>query len=121
MGEVSTKRVGLQKTGENISRWFIKPENLGKINIISLKSFSDTSDTGYGQSNYLSLVNVNGKMQRTLLMGIALVTPKTFMLIPRIQLVAAVVLLKISNLIKRKLGKVELEEKFVTDKKVILW
>lgn len=42
------------------------------------------------------------------------------MLIPRIQLVAAVVLLKISNLIKRKLGKVELEEKFVTDKKVLM-
>ena len=57
----------------------------------------------YAQSTYLRLVNVSGKIHRCLLIGKSRVTPKKYVTIPRLELVAAVLSVKISARIKREL------------------
>ena len=72
----------------------IKPEGFGIIKEASLHHFSDASE-GYRQSTYLRLVNVSGKIHCCLLMGKSRVTPKKYVTIPRLELVAAVLSVKI--------------------------
>ena len=72
----------------------IKPSNFRKIINISLHSFSDASETGYGQCSYESC-DKNENIHYSLIMGKARVAPKMFASIPRLELVAAVISMKI--------------------------
>ena len=56
----------------------IKPEDFGIIKEPPIHNFSDASEEGYGQSTYLRLVNVSGKVHCYLLMGKSRVTPKKY-------------------------------------------
>ena len=98
----------------------IKPEGFGIIKEASLHHFSDASEEGYGQSTYLRLVNVSGKIHCCLLMGKSRVTPKKYVTIPRLELVAAVLSVKIAALIRRELDIEWKNETFWTDSKVVL-
>ena len=98
----------------------IKPGGFGKIVHISLYSFSDTSELGYGESSYLKLVDEYGHMHCTLMMAKVRVTPRKFVSIPRLELVAAVLAVKISALIKKEFEMEELTEYLWTDSKVVL-
>ena len=98
----------------------IKPGGFSKIVHISLHSFSDASELGYGESSYLRLVDEHGCIHCTLMMAKARVTPRKFVFIPRLELVAAVLAVKISTLIKKELEMEELTEYFWTDSKVVL-
>ena len=80
----------------------IEPEGFGIIKEASLHHFSDASE-GYRQSTYLRLVNVSGKIHCCLLMGKSRVTPKKYVTIPRLELVAAVLSKKIAALIRKEL------------------
>ena len=53
-------------------------------------------------------------------MGKARVAPKKFVSIPRLELVAAVLSVKISNMIKKEFQLQELEEYYWTDSRVVL-
>ena len=64
--------------------------------------FLDTSEKGYGKSTYLRLVDVSGKIHSCLLMRKSRVTPRKHVTIPRLELVAAVLFVKIEALIRRK-------------------
>ena len=90
----------------------IKPESFGKIVDISLHSFSDASELGYGESSYLRLVDEYGHIHYTLIMAKARVTPRRFVSIPRLEIVAAVLAVKISALIRKELEMEELTEYF---------
>ena len=81
----------------------IKSEGFGIINEASLHHFSDGSEEGYGQSTYLWLVNVSGKIHCCLLMGKSRETPKKYVTIPRLKLVAVVLSMKKAALIRREL------------------
>ena len=61
-----------------------------------------------------------GQIHCTLVMTKASVTPRRLASIPQIELIGAVLALKISVLIKRKLKMKELTEYFWTDSKVLL-
>ena len=98
----------------------IKPEGFGIIKEASLHHFSDASEEGYGQSTYLRLVNVSGKIHCCLLMGKSRVTPKKYVTIPHLELVAAVLSVKIAALIRRELDIEWKNETFWTDSKVVL-
>ena len=98
----------------------IKPSNFCKIVNISLHNFSDTPEIGYGQCSYLRVVDENENIHCSLIMGKARVAPKTFVSIPRLELVAAVLSVKISNMIKKELQLQELDEYFWTDSRVVL-
>ena len=74
----------------------IKPSNFRKIVNISLHNFSDASEIGYGQCIYhLRIVDENENIHCSLIMGKARVAPKMFASIPRLELAAAVISMKI--------------------------
>ena len=97
----------------------IKPEGLGVIKEALLHHFSDASEEGYGQSTYLRLVNLSGKIHCCLLMEKLRVTPKKYVTISRLELVAAVLSVKIAAR-NRELDIQWKNEAFWTDSKVVL-
>ena len=98
----------------------IKTSNFHKIINISLHNFSDASEIGYGKCSYLRVVDENENTHCSLIMGKARVAPKKFVSIPRLELVAAVLSVKISNMIKKNIQLQELDEYFWTDSRVVL-
>ena len=98
----------------------IKPSNFRKIVNISLHNFSDASEIGYGECSYLRVVDENENIYCSLIMGKERVDPKKLVSIPRLELVAAVLSVKISNMIKKELQLQELDEYFWTDSRVVL-
>ena len=81
----------------------IKPRGFGKIVHISLHSFSDASNLGYGESSHLRLVDEYRHIHCTMMMAKARVTPRRFVSIPWLDLAAAALPVKISPLIKKEL------------------
>ena len=94
----------------------IKPHMFRKIVETSLHHFSDASEKGYGQSSSIQLVKDDGKIHCSLLVGKSRVTPKKFLSIPRLELKAAVLSVKIGK--ELTLGNIT--EKFWTDSQVVL-
>ena len=66
------------------------------------------------------LVGEYGHINFTLIMAKARVTPRRFVSIPQLELVATVLAVKISALIKKELEMEELTEYFWTNGKVVL-
>ena len=64
----------------------IKPGYFGKTVHVSVHSFSNVSELGYGESSYLRLVDESGHMHCTLMMAKARVTPRRFVSIPQLSL-----------------------------------
>ena len=98
----------------------IKSGGFSKIVHISLHSFSDPSEVDYGESSYLRLADEYGHIHCTLMIAKARVAPRRFVSILLLELVAAVLAVKISALIKKELEMEELIEYFWTDSKVVL-
>ena len=106
-----------------IARCF-KPKNFGNVKGYSLHHFSDTSDIGCWQASYLRMVNEDGKVHWCLVIGKSRVTPLKFVSVPRLELTAWVLSMKISQQLKQELdieGDIsEVEEFFWTDSQVLL-
>ncbi|XP_073234570.1 uncharacterized protein [Porites lutea] len=86
---------------------------------IELHHLSDASTKGYGQCSYLRLVDTSDEVNCSLVMGKARVTPLRPITIPRLELTAAVVSVRVSDMLRRELQYDELEEVFWTDSKVV--
>ena len=91
-------------------------ENLKKA---ELHHFSDASTEGYGQCSYLCLVDTRNRVTCSLVMGKARVTPLKPITVPRLELTAAVVSVRVSEMLRRELRCNEIEEVFWTDSKVV--
>ena len=106
-----------------IARCF-KPKNFGNVKGCSLYRFSDASDTGYGQASYLRVVNGDGKVHCCLLISKSRVTSLKFASVPRLELAAAVLSVKISQQLKQKLDVEEdiseVEKFFWRDSQMVL-
>ena len=102
-----------------IQRCF-KPAHFGKIVQAELHHFSDASTVGYGQCSYLRLVDEQQQVHCSLVMGKARVTPLKTVTIPRLELTAALLSVKISNLLKEQLEHRIDHEVFWTDSNVVL-
>ena len=76
-----------------------KPLNFGKLMDCSLHHSSDASKDGYGQVSYLRLVDVDGNIHCSLVMAKSRVTPLKFVSIPRLELTAAALSIKVSILL----------------------
>ena len=92
---------------------------MNNLKKIELHHFSDASTEGYGQCSYLRLVDKSEEVSCSLVMGKARVTPLKPITIPRLELTAAVVSVKVSDMLSRELKYGELEEVFWTDSKVV--
>ena len=68
---------------------------------VDLHHFSDASELGYGQCSYIRMVNRTGAVHCSLLLGKLRVVPKKFVSVPRLELNAAVLSVKMACLLKR--------------------
>ena len=78
-----------------------KPSGFGKIKEFWLHHFPDASKEGYGKVSYLWMVNTDEIIHCCFLEGKARVTPKKFVSIPCLELVAAVLSVKVAIFLKK--------------------
>lgn len=97
-----------------------KPVDFGTVELSELHHFSDASQQGYGQCTYLRQVNDRNEVTCSLVMGKSRVAPLKHVTIPRLELTAATVSVKISSFLRRELDFVKIKETFWTDSQVVL-
>lgn len=96
-----------------------KLKEMDNLKKVELHHFSDASTEGYGQCSYLRLVDTRNRVNCSLVMGKARVTPLKPITIPRLELTAALVSVRVSEVLSRELRYEEVEEVFWTDSKVV--
>ncbi|XP_038064113.1 uncharacterized protein LOC119734635 [Patiria miniata] len=96
------------------------PEKFGKVIATEIHHFSDASAFAYGQCSYLRLIDDKENVHSTLIMGKSRVTPLKPITIPRLELTAAVVSVRVSTLLQKELDLDAVTEVFWTDSKVVL-
>ena len=96
------------------------PLRFGKITKAELHHFSDASVTAYGQCSYLRLMNRKGEISCHLVFAKSRVAPTKVVTIPRLELNAAALSVKVSSLLKEELQYEDIQEFFWTDSQVVL-
>ncbi len=81
----------------------LKPKYFGVLHSIQLHHFSNASEMGYGAASYLRLVNDQGRVHCGLIMAKSRVAPLKTVTIPRMELTAAVVSVKLHRFITEQL------------------
>ena len=92
-----------------------------KESTVELHHFSDASEAGYGQCSYLKITDAHGQISSSLVMAKSRVTPSQPVTIPRLELMAAVLSLKIARFVDEELDYDDIKHIFWTDSKVGLW
>ena len=103
----------------NINRCF-KPTEFGNIVSVSVHNFADASQKAYGCCSYLRLVDEDGRIHCSLIMGKSRVAPSKPITIPRLELVAATVAVKINKFVCRELEYNNIQSYFWSDSKAVL-
>lgn len=98
----------------------LKPPDFGELSSVELHHFSDASELGYGTVSYLWMQNHSKEVHCTLLMGKARVAPLKQITIPRLELAAATVAVKVNSMLKKELTIPIDETFFWTDSKTVL-
>ena len=116
-------KLGLKKLQEiKLDRCY-KPKGFGKVVSCSLYYFSDASESSdrgsYGEATYLRLVNTAGKVHCSLVIEKSQVAPMKYTSMPRLELAAAVLSIKISGLVKKDLGFDDIAEYYWTNSQVV--
>ena len=101
----------------NITRC-IKPNNFGEVIHCSIHYFSDACETGYGMSAYIRLINAEDVIHCSLLLGKSRVALLKFISIPRLELTAATISVKVSRVIREDVYIND--EMFWTDSQIVL-
>ena len=97
-----------------------RPEGFENLKTIELHHFSDASTLGYGQCSYLRMVNNEDQVHCSFVMGKARVSPLKTVTIPRLELTAALVSVKVSNMLHKELNYEGITDVFWTDSKVVI-
>ena len=90
-----------------------KPKGFTQVQEIQLHLFSDASRQGYSAAAYLRVKDVDGRLHCSFVMGKARLAPIREISIPRLELTAAVISVKLSHVIQAELD--------LTVNKVIYW
>ena len=81
----------------------LKPANFGRIVSSQLHHFSDASEIGFGSVSYLRHSDGHGGIHCTILQGKSRLAPLKQVTIPRLELSAAVISVKLDKVLKREL------------------
>ena len=81
----------------------IKSEELGKVVSIQLHHFSDASESAYGACSYIRMVDCDGKAHTSLLIAKSRLAPLRGLTIPRLELAAAWVSVRLDTMLRREL------------------
>ena len=103
----------------DLNRCF-KPDNFGTVVSRQIHSFSDASLTGYGQVSYLRQENDLGQIHCAFLMGKARCSPIKQVTIPRLELTAAMVSVRVSNMLVKELDVAPDNRFYWTDSTTVL-
>ena len=98
----------------------IRPTNQVKIIHEELHHFSDASTVGYGACAYLQLITEEGKVHFSLVIGKSRVAPTKITTIPKLELTAALLAVKMSIMPRRELKYNNASEYFWTDSQIVL-
>ncbi|KAK5859400.1 hypothetical protein PBY51_020957 [Eleginops maclovinus] len=102
-----------------VKRYYL-PSSFGNIKGHELHHFSDASSSGYGECTYLRVINESNEVHCSLIMGKSRVSPTKVTTIPRLELTAAVVAVRTSDMLRNELEIQDLQEYFWTDSTVVL-
>ncbi len=98
----------------------VKPAHFGEVISTQLHIFSDASLIGYGAVVYMRLVNEHGDVSCSFMMGKARLTPQKRTTIPRLELTAATVAVRLGRLVRQELNKHVDEMVYYTDSTTVL-
>ena len=79
------------------------PAGFGDISRIEAHNFSDASEVGYGAVSYLRFKSVDGRIHCAFIIGKSRVSPLKTVSIPRLELTAATVAVRLDSILKREL------------------
>ena len=102
-----------------IDRCF-KPKGFGKVQETQLHLFSDASREGYSAAAYLRLKDVTGKIHCSFVIRKARLAPIKEISIPRLELTAAVISVKLSRAIRDELDLAVNKSVYCTDSTSVL-
>ncbi|XP_078485266.1 uncharacterized protein LOC108950654 [Ciona intestinalis] len=97
-----------------------KPKGFGDLKTVEVHHFSDASEKGYGQCSYLRLINENGEVHCSFIIGKSRAVPLKPITIPRLELTAAVVSAQMSAYLRKHLSYEGYKEFFWVDSQVVL-
>ncbi|XP_019633454.1 PREDICTED: uncharacterized protein LOC109476879 [Branchiostoma belcheri] len=98
----------------------VKPAGFGTPTSVQLHHFADASEVGYGTASYMRIGNQEGRVHCTLLMGKARVAPLKAHTIPRLELKAAEIAVRVNSTLQRELDVNVDETFFWTDSTTVL-
>ena len=98
----------------------LKPEGFGNIKETQLHLFSDASEVGYGVPAYVRFENDEGKAHCALMMGKATVAPLKQVTVPRLELTAATVSVRLYKSLERELPLKADKVTFWTDSTAVI-
>ena len=81
----------------------MKSKDFVCITNCTLHHFSDASQSGYGQCSYISFLNDRAQIHCCLLIGKSRVTPLKFISLPKLELTATALSVKISKILREEL------------------
>ena len=87
---------------------------------VELHHFSDASSVGYGQCSYVRTVDSNKRVSCSLVTSKSRVAPTKPVTVPRLELTAAVLSVRMSKFLQDELKLQHLQEFYWTDSKVVL-
>lgn len=98
----------------------IKPEGFGPVVSAQLHHFSDASEKGYGVVSYIRIENSHGQAHCSFLLGKSRLTPLKPVTVPRLELTAATIAVKMDKLMRKEL-RMDLKESVLwTDSTTVL-
>ena len=98
----------------------LKTRDFGEVADISLHHFSDASQIGYGQCSYIRFVDTEGKIHCSLVVGKSRVSPLKPVTVPRLELTAATVAVRVGKMLESELDYSNLQSTYWTDSKAVL-
>ena len=93
----------LPKLSEVAVRRCYKPDSFGEVSHAQVHHFSDASQCAYGAASYLRMIDTDGNIHCSFVIGKSRLAPLKAITIPRLELSAAVVSVKLDNMIRREL------------------
>ncbi|XP_074649052.1 uncharacterized protein LOC141904366 [Tubulanus polymorphus] len=81
----------------------IRPANFGRATSTQLHHFADASEKGFGAVSYVRLINENGHIHSAFLASRSRLAPLKVMSIPRLELSAAVLAVKLDRMLREEL------------------
>ena len=96
-------RHGLPKLSEFSVYRHVKPPDFGRITSSQIHHFCDASQIAYGAVSNLRLINSDGQIHCSFLIGKSRPSPLKQTAIPRLQLAAATVSIRLNKMLKKEL------------------